>query len=246
MASEWTAIESGTSAELSGVWADARKGRLWTIAREPSAVRMRDASGAWVEWGFDAWHEPLAIAGSGDAVCVATNGEMLRAEDGTTWKRTTMRASAIVAREDGALFARTDDAIVSSRDGGATWSRVDASRTITAILRAREPAAASGGTLYVASAKDGRVRVLVSRDAGASFALSDLGLIGEPTAVVAESAEDALVVGRAGLARATHDGGATWRRERIVTGADLLGACVDERGRVYVVGDAGVIFARES
>jgi hypothetical protein len=113
----------------------------------------------------------LSAAGLADSLFVASVAGIYRSVDGATWDRVAEGVHySLAANERGRLFAGSDERLLTSVDGGATWT------TAVAAGRSFFWRIAVGPNGAVAAAlRDGGV--YISRDWGATWQLQNDGLV---------------------------------------------------------------------
>lgn len=174
---------------------------------------------------------------------VGAEGAYARTHDDTTWEvtrpaRGDLYAVTCIGDEYGWAVG-AGGVILSSRDGGATWT-AQTSPVTTALRGVRFFDALSG----VAVGDDGTV--IVTRDGGQSWTPRDVGTAAALRAVgAAPGGRVAWVVGDAGTVLLSEDQAETFRRVATDVTLTLHGASIDTLGRGYAVGERGRVLRLE-
>jgi photosystem II stability/assembly factor-like uncharacterized protein len=284
---QWTYVESGTRAELRGLSVVSPE-VIWASGANGTVLRSVDGGRTWTNIVIpDAVLLDLrAIHGfSADAAVAASAGEAEKGlarvyvtrDGGKQWSlayRTDLKgvffdAVAFWNARDGMLLSDPVDgafALLRSRDGGASWSRVPPVR-LPRVLPGEAAFAASGSVLVTADTADlwigtgggGRARVMHSADRGATWSTTEAPVHAEGPASGIFSL--AFFDRRIGVAAGgdytkprlaatslalTADGGATWRAAKSPPSAYLSGvAYAGTRERLVAVGLAGSFLSQD-
>jgi photosystem II stability/assembly factor-like uncharacterized protein len=248
---QWTPQASGTTAEFRGlvavspsvVWASGARGtvarttdggKTWAVDTVPGATSLDFRDIAALRPGH-AWAMSAGVADSGQA-------QIYHTADGTHWSRqfdTRQKGvflDAISFWDDKHGIAMSDPVdgklfILTTADGGATWSRVATSES-PSVLPGEAAFAASGTCLaiegtsnvWIGTGGGARARVFRSSDRGRTWKVADTPVHAGTSAsgifsVAFTDARHGIVVGgdytkpreRSDNVALTDDGGATWR-----------------------------------
>jgi photosystem II stability/assembly factor-like uncharacterized protein len=241
----WQPAASGTSEHLVDIGGGGAED-LFAVGWNGTLIRSTDAGVTWraLEPGVEG--ALGAVARAGRSVLVAgAGGVVLRStDDGATWRRvasgTALYLNGLWQAPEGEVYLVGNDGFVAvSRDEGATWTarRSGVTKTLWSVTGSagRVYAVGDGGTIITSVDGVGCTRQTSPKDIY--------------LARVAERAPGELyIVGDRGTVLETHDAGATWTAQPILTTQGLMDAWpdpLDPAARLYAVGWGGAILVGE-
>jgi photosystem II stability/assembly factor-like uncharacterized protein len=204
---------------------------LYAVARdEPTLFRSTDGGAHWsLRGGLPLEPQQLAVDPlDSDRLLAASPGGIFFSRDqGSTWLRATGALAAdtrsVLFDPDGEFaFALASGRILRSSDHGETWQQLTLTESFASL------SAGPSGLVLAGTAGGGGGRVLLSRDAGATWTALLSGIHGEISSVSIPS-DKYLYAATYGAVARSSDGGTTWQTAAGPGGGDHVVSVVADQ-----------------
>ncbi|MDD4858434.1 MAG: hypothetical protein PHD74_10090, partial [Candidatus Krumholzibacteria bacterium] len=170
-------------------------------------LRSRDAGETWVRACYVLWGALycLAIHPNSSLIAGTSQGIYISTDSGESWSEAYMSSSgslrvhALEVARNGAIFARTEDGVIRSENGGTFWTNVLSEATVTSI------ATGAGGCVYLGTNYQG---VLGSSDDGDTWRRMTDSLT--VYSIAADRVGNVFAISNNGML-CSSDGGNTWK-----------------------------------